>query len=136
MEPVKPVEDRNTWRFVCGKQNPYGLHLEMHLTENGCYAWFIPKKQHESYDDRMHGGLISTLLDEVMGDFIYQKTGIPAYTARIEVRFRHPVRIGEKIKIEGNVVSHRGRLYETIGKITKEDGTIAAEATAKMMSAK
>ena len=56
---------------------------------------FIPQKQHESYDDRMHGGLISTLLDEVMGDFIYQKTGILAYTARIEVRFRHPVRIGK-----------------------------------------
>ena len=44
MEPVKPVEDRNTWCFVCGKQNPYGLHLEMHLTENGCYAPVYPAK--------------------------------------------------------------------------------------------
>lgn len=127
------VEDN--WCFVCGKDNPIGLHLDMHLTEQGCYAYFVPKKEHESYGDRMHGGLISTLLDEVMGDYIFKTTGIPAYTARIEIRFRKPVRIGERIKIEGKIVNRRGRLYETVGTITTADGTVAAEAKAKMMSA-
>ena len=123
----------NTWCFACGKDNPIGLKLEMHIEGDKSTAYFTPKKQHESYGDRMHGGLVSTLLDEVMGHYVFRTEGRPAYTADIEIRFRSAVRIGETIKIEGWVTKHRGRLFVTEGRITKEDGTVVAEATAKMM---
>ena len=53
-----------TWCFACGKANPIGLKLEFERTEEECSTAFIPKREHQSYDGRMHGGLISTLLDE------------------------------------------------------------------------
>lgn len=53
--------------FGCGRDNPIGLKLDMKLDGNRCVAYFTPKVEHESYGDRMHGGLTSTLLDEVMG---------------------------------------------------------------------
>lgn len=122
--------------FGCGRDNPIGLKLDMKLDGDRCVAYFTPKAEHESYGDRMHGGLTSTLLDEVMGDYVFRKAGKPAYTARLEIRFRSAIRIGETIKVEGWPEVHRGRLFIMKGKITHADGTPAAEAKAEMMLAK
>ena len=122
--------------FGCGRDNPIGLKLDMKLDGDRCVAYFTPKAEHESYGDRMHGGLTSTLLDEVMGDYVFRKAGKPAYTARLEIRFRSARRIGETVKVEGWPEVHRGRLFIMKGKITHADGTPAAEAKAEMMLAK
>ena len=122
--------------FGCGRDNPIGLKLDMKLDGDRCVAYFKPKAEHESYGDRMHGGLTSTLLDEVMGDYVFRKAGKPAYTARLEIRFRSAIRIGETVKVEGWPEVHRGRLFIMKGKITHADGTPAAEAKAEMMLAK
>lgn len=122
--------------FGCGRDNPIGLKLDMKLDGNRCVAYFTPKAEHESYGDRMHGGLTSTLLDEVMGDYVFRIAGKPAYTARLEIRFRSAIRIGETVKVEGWPEVHRGRLFIMKGKITHADGTPAAEAKAEMMLAK
>lgn len=122
--------------FGCGRDNPIGLKLDMKLDGNRCVAYFTPNAEHESYGDRMHGGLTSTLLDEVMGDYVFRKAGKPAYTARLEIRFRSAIRIGETVKVEGWPEVHRGRLFIMKGKITHADGTPAAEAKAEMMLAK
>ena len=122
--------------FGCGRDNPIGLKLDMKLDGNRCVAYFTPKVEHESYGDRMHGGLTSTLLDEVMGDYVFRKAGKPAYTARLEIRFRSAIRIGETVIVEGWPEFHRGRLFIMKGKITHADGTPAAEAKAEMMLAK
>ena len=122
-----------TWCFACGKANPIGLKLEFERTNEECSTTFIPQREHQSYDGRMHGGLISTLLDEVMGNYLYIATGKPAYTAKIEVRFSQPVFIGEKSKAVARVKRKKGRLVEMTAQIIKEDGVLAAEAEAKMM---
>lgn len=122
--------------FGCGRDNPIGLKLDMKLDGDRCVAYFTPKAEHESYGDRMHGGLTSTLLDEVMGDYVFRKAGKPAYTARLEIRFRSAIRIGETVKVEGWPEVHRGRLFIMKGKITHADGTPAAEAKAEIMLAK
>ena len=122
--------------FGCGRDNPIGLKLDMKLDGDRCVAYFTPKAEHESYGDRMHGGLTSTLLDEVMGDYVFRKAGKPAYTARLEIRFRSAIRIGETVKVEGWPEVHRGRLFIMKGKITHADGTPAAEAKAELMLAK
>lgn len=122
--------------FGCGRDNPIGLKLDMKLDGDRCVAYFTPKAEHESYGDRMHGGLTSTLLDEVMGDYVFRKAGKPAYTARLEIRFRSAIRIGETVKVEGWPEVRRGRLFIMKGKITHADGTPAAEAKAEMMLAK
>lgn len=121
--------------FGCGKKNPIGLKLDMQVRDDVCVAYFVARKDLESYGDRMHGGITTTLLDEVMGDFVYRIAGKPAYTAKLEIRFHSPIRIGERVKIEGRIVKHRGRLYITEGVVLHDDGTTAAEATAKMMVA-
>ena len=121
------------WCFACGKDNPIGLHLHFDQTEDELLTTFIPRQEHQSYDGRMHGGLISTLLDEAMGQFLYMKTGKPAYTAKLEVRFRQPVIIGERVTVRTKVNKQKGRLVEMSATMTKDDGIMVAEAAAKLM---
>lgn len=125
--------DRDTMCFGCGKDNPMGLHLHFRTDENGCYTSFVPQQVHQSYDGRMHGGLISTLLDETMGNYPYMYEHKVAYTARLEVRFRQPVRIGERIHVITKVKRRKGQLLEMTGQVIREDGTVAAEADGKLM---
>ncbi|CDE94021.1 MULTISPECIES: PaaI family thioesterase [Acidaminococcus] len=125
--------DRDTMCFGCGKDNPMGLHLHFRTDENGCYTSFVPQPVHQSYDGRMHGGLISTLLDETMGNYPYMYEHKVAYTARLEVRFRQPVRIGERIHVITKVKRRKGQLLEMTGQVIREDGTVAAEADGKLM---
>lgn len=125
--------DRDTMCFGCGKDNPMGLHLHFRTDENGCYTSFVPQPVHQSYDGRMHGGLISTLLDETMGNYPYMYEHKVAYTARLEVRLRQPVRIGERIHVITKVKRRKGQLLEMTGQVIREDGTVAAEADGKLM---
>lgn len=124
---------RDTMCFGCGKDNPIGLHMEFQTDENGVYATFVPQPVHQSYDGRMHGGLVCTLLDETMGNYPYMVEHRVAYTAKMEIRYRQPVRIGEKVRIVAKVKRRKGPLLELTGQIIREDGTIAAEAESKMM---
>ena len=125
--------NRDTMCFGCGKDNPMGLHLHFRTDENGCYTSFVPQPVHQSYDGRMHGGLISTLLDETMGNYPYMYEHKVAYTARLEVRFRQPVRIGERIDVITKVKRRKGMLLEMTGQVIREDGTVAAEADGMLM---
>lgn len=124
---------RDNMCFGCGEDNPMGLHLHFRTDENGCYTSFVPQPMHQSYDGRMHGGLISTLLDETMGNYPYMYEHKVAYTARLEVRFRQPVRIGERIQVITKVKRRKGQLLEMTGQVVREDGTVAAEADGKLM---
>lgn len=94
---------------------------------------FAPRREHQSYNDRMHGGLIMTLMDEVMGNYLFLTGGVPAYTGKMESRFRSPILIGETVEIRCHEEKRRGQLVIMTAKIIKEDGTEAAEAVSHMM---
>ena len=50
--------------FVCGIDNPIGLHLHFYTDDEGrCIAHFQPGPEHQGYPGHLHGGIISTLLD-------------------------------------------------------------------------
>ena len=119
--------------FACGSANPIGLHLHFFAIPDGCISFFTPRREHQSYNDRMHGGLIMTLMDEVMGNYLFLKTGIPAYTGKMESRFRSPILIGETVKVICREVKRKGPLAVMEAEVIHEDGTVAAEALSHMM---
>jgi acyl-coenzyme A thioesterase PaaI-like protein len=49
-------------------------------------------------------------------------------TAKLEVRFRHPVPLGQPLTLVGEMTRLRSRTLEAHGEIRLEDGTVAAEA--------
>jgi len=120
--------------FVCGDKNDIGLKLDFYEKDGKARAEFTPTKNFEGYKDILHGGILSTLLDEVMIKSILAKE-ILTVTSQIEVKFKKPAIIGEKLIIEGEITGERGRLLLTEGKVFKEDGTVIAEAKGKFFRA-
>lgn len=118
--------------FVCGEENPSGLKLKFSWEGDRYRTEFIPGAEHQSYTGLMHGGLTSTILDEVMGKLIFNR-GINAVTARLEVRFHRPVALGEKVVFFGEMVADKGKLIETRAQAETADGTRLASAKAVFM---
>lgn len=124
-------DDPNQWCFACGPQNPFGLKLSF-SEENDIYiSHFTGLPQHQGYDGIMHGGIVSTLLDEIMARYLYTK-GLKAVTARLEIRFNKPTPIGVPLLLQGRITKDRGRIYEMEGTIELPDGTVTAQGTARV----
>lgn len=123
MEPV------NQWCFACGTKNPIGLQLTFIEKDESYITTFTARPEHQGYDGIMHGGLVSTILDEVMAGYLYAK-GFNAVTAKLEVRFRKPTPIGQQLTVTAKIVGQRGNMYELVSEITLPDGTITAQGKA------
>jgi acyl-coenzyme A thioesterase PaaI-like protein len=128
-------DERNQWCFACGPENPIGLKLTFAEEGDKYVSRFTAGPEHQSYDGIVHGGIISTLLDEIMGRYPYAK-GEDTVTARLEVRYRKPTPIGVELTITGWIVERRGRLYEMAGTVALPDGTVSAEGKATLMVAR
>ena len=119
--------------FVCGPSNPGGLQVRFRLEENSgeliCRAEFTPGPTHVGYSDMLHGGILYSLLDDVMANWSFLQ-GLRAHTARCEVRYRDAVPMGVSLMLEGRLLRRRGRMLEMQGKAYRAD-TKALAATAK-----
>lgn len=133
-EGVESVLDRRNDHncFGCGRRNAAGLHLEFHddPNGNGVEALFTPAPRVEGYTGMVHGGIITTVLDEVMAWSLYRH-GIWAVTGELTTRYRAPIRIGQPTVAAGMIVRDRGRALELRGEIRdRDDRRLLAEARA------
>ncbi len=115
--------------FVCGVDNPIGLHLSFYTDDEGrCIARFRPGPEHQGYPGQLHGGIISTLLDETMGRVLTHRN-VWAMTGRLEVRFARGVPLDQELTVIGELTRSRTRAYEASGEIRLPDGTVLVEAS-------
>ena len=115
--------------FVCGIDNPIGLKLKFYTDDEGrCIARFRPKPEHQGYPGQLHGGIISALLDEVMGRVLIMDD-VWAMTGRLEIKFRKPVPLDQELTIVGELTKNRSRAYEARGEIQLPDGTTLIEGS-------
>lgn len=122
--------------FACSPNNPIGLKLEFKLEGDKVYTTFRPRKEHQGYNGCMHGGLISTLLDETMAQWLWLR-GITCMTAEMTTRFSLAVPIGRELRVESRCISERkGRFFEMEAKLILADGTVAAYSRAKFLRVK
>ncbi len=120
--------------FGCGRNNPVGLKLQFVREGDGIRTEFKPDRFHQGWPGLLHGGIIQTLLDEIMSNVAYA-TGQTCLTASMTIRLRQPVPITETLVVTGRITRQRKKLIETEGRVCLKDGTIVAEATAKQFIA-
>jgi acyl-CoA hydrolase len=99
------VEDNNNC-FACGKKNPISLRLDIqtvevkHPDEDGenllVRTECTPPAHLQGWADVIHGGIISTLLDEIITYVAIAHFGGPAVTAQLDIRFKQPVRFAQQ----------------------------------------
>jgi uncharacterized protein (TIGR00369 family) len=121
--------------FVCGPRNPVGLKLEFRFNGKTITTEFIPKKEHQGYLDIVHGGIISTLLDEAMVKLAIAMD-MPAVTARMDVRLKKALAIGEKVNIESGVIKETRKTIDAYARAVNGDNVVIADAKGTLVKVK
>jgi acyl-coenzyme A thioesterase PaaI-like protein len=119
--------------FVCGKDNPHGFRLQFEHPHKGLLkATVVFSKHHQGYKNIVHGGMIATVLDEMMVNLAW-KEGTPVVTGEIKVRLKKAAVIGEKVFLEGRIEREEGRIVYASSTATNEKGEVLATAKASCL---
>lgn len=112
--------------FVCGQGNPAGLGVRFFIEGDKVKAEFVPQEAHMGYRGIVHGGIISALLDEIMGWPLSLENGRVCISVEIRVRFKRPLPLGQRYIVSGEAVDDARRLWEGRGEIRDEQGLLYA----------
>jgi len=118
--------------FVCGDDNEIGLKARFFFKEGKAITEYVTRRNFEGYRNIFHGGIISTLLDEVMIKALLAQD-IYTMTVEMTVKFRKIANTGEKLFFEGEFDKQKGRMIYTRGLVKTENGDIVASATGKYL---
>ncbi len=123
--------------FVCGQENPGGLRLRFEIDKDRrtLRTTFVAREIFQGFDGVVHGGILSTLLDEAMAKLAYE-LGYGGITAHLEVRFKRPAPILTPLLVYGEIVDVKPRLIKAVASIATQEGTILATAKSTLMRPK
>ncbi|GAC1335571.1 MAG: hypothetical protein NVSMB17_18620 [Candidatus Dormibacteria bacterium] len=124
------LNDYSTYQqcFVCGQQNDSGLKTVYRQERDRIVTVFTGEARHQGFPGVVHGGILSTLLDETMGrTALFERAWV--MTGRLEVRFRSPAPLGQPLTVSGWATRLRSRSVETRGEIRGAGGELFADAT-------
>ncbi len=121
--------------IICGMENQLGLKaLFYNLEDNSVASVFTFKKEHQSYPERTHGGMITALLDELMGRALWAtQPDIYGVTTSLSVTFRRPVPFGERLKARAYITFESRMGFSAKGELYSMDGVLLAEGTSKYL---
>ncbi len=120
--------------FACGGANPIGMHLTIELGEGTASTTWLPGENFQGWEEKVHGGLLATLLDEVMA-WAPSSFDSWAVTAEMSIRYRSPADPGQPLTARGWVTGRRRRIYQVRGEVHGPDGRLIAEAQGRFLGA-
>ncbi len=117
--------------FGCSPKNSSGLKMEFYVNKekDSVFSWLSIPTHVGGWGDIVHGGIVSTILDEAMGwaSIVILKKII--LTKTMSVNFHKPLFVGEEISINGNILnSTNERATEVEAEIYNSNGELAAKA--------
>ncbi len=137
-ESEKIKQPNSRMCFICGVENPVGLHLHIYATAPGVVeTTYIAPEHFQGYPGVLHGGIVGAILDELSGRALMGPD--PAaprfmFTARLEIKYRRNVPIGVPLRIVGKAGRSRSRSAEAwAGIYDTRNGELLAEANSLMM---
>lgn len=89
--------------FACGTDNPCGLHLQFYTREDAVCADVTLDLHRMGWEGMAHGGIISTLLDEVMSWTILYFRRVFFVTRKMEVKYLKPVPVEVPLIVKGRL---------------------------------
>jgi acyl-coenzyme A thioesterase PaaI-like protein len=121
--------------FACGKNNPHGLQMRVDYEESDQSAScsLSLERRFQGWNGIAHGGVVSTLLDEIMAHAVLKHVG-QGMTADMQTRYRAPVPLDQEIEVRGWVDQANRRLATAKSEIRLTgNGKVLAEAQARFL---
>ncbi len=123
--------------FVCGVENPVGLHIHFYNTQPGeVSAEVVLPEPYQGYPGITHGGVIAAMLDEAAGRSQMGDGDTPRFmfTARLNIQYRKNVPTGQPLRLVGRAGMVKSRTAEATSAIYDQQGTLLAEAEAVLVN--
>ena len=111
--------------FACDPNNATGLHLEFRRVDRGVAAVWQPRDDLQGYPGVVHGGIQSTLVDEVAAWYVYVALETVGITRSLHITYIKPALIADgpftvtaigrtptrkSVEIDATLVNERGEL--------------------------
>ena len=127
-----PLNDETDYGlcFACGPRNASGLRLRFERDGDKVTTTFTGREEHQGFPGYLHGGILSALLDEVMSRVSLLENRW-TMTARMDIRFKEPVLLGQKVTAIAEKSSQRRGFLEARGRVELPGGRVAADAVGK-----
>ena len=90
--------------FACGTENPIGLNLQFYRFGDAVRTEITLDKHYEGWEGVIHGGIVSTLLDEVMSWAIMYTKKVFLVTRKMDIKYVRPVLVGMPLTVAGRLV--------------------------------
>ena len=113
--------------FVCGRDNPYGIHLPLWVENDEVKGEFTPEEKFCGFKGVIHGGIITAVLDEILWWASARVRNEPVVTKKITVHFLRPVTLGRPFGLLSEIDETQDK--ETLcSALMKRDGKLFARA--------
>ncbi len=117
--------------FGCAPNNPFGLHMEFYEDGDDIVSYWHPERNYQGWVDTMHGGVLSTLIDETCGWVVTRKMQTSGFTTSLSVKFRKAVSTNElRLTIRANIVKQMRNLLFIHAEILNSQGELCVEGEA------
>ena len=127
---MKQLSNRNDHKcFGCGPANPSGLRMKFFTDEMSVFSWLKVPDHLIGWDNLVHGGILSTILDEIMSWSAIYLLKKMILTKSMTIDFIKPVYEGTELKVEGNVFEKKNdREVVMQGRIYNKEGVLCTES--------
>lgn len=123
----------SSWCYVCGKENPLGFRVVFSAKNGRVTLRHVPELHRQGYLGVVHGGVISTLLDEAMGwapTLVLKRMFV---TAELTVRYLKPFPVERAMLIEAWPEKVSRRMALVLGEVRDEAKQLYASAKGKYL---
>ena len=126
------LDERSNHCFGCSPINPQGLHLTFTLdtTVPGfptATAQVQLTRMHEGPPGHIHGGIIATLMDEVMSK-LNRPLKVIAMTRHMEIDYLRPSPLHQPLTLASHHLSRKGRKLFHQAELRNQTGELLAKA--------
>ena len=117
--------------FGCSPNNPFGLHMEFYEDGDYIVSNWHPERNYQGWVDTMHGGVLSTLIDETCGWVVTRKMQTSGFTTNLNVKFRKAVSTNEPLlTIRANITKQMRNMLFIHAELTNSQGELCVEGDA------
>lgn len=119
--------------FVCGEANPRGLRARCYRVGSTVELPFVAAADFAGWSAVVHGGLVATVLDEVMTWAAILGSRRPCFAAEFSVRLLKPLAPGTTCLAVGRLTASRRRIFDTEAWLADASGLVYARGTGRYM---
>jgi len=130
INPWTPMGEEYYNSFACAPYNPFGLKLQFYQDGDEIVGYWDATRNYQSWRGIIHGGIQSTLLDEIAGWVVSDKLNTCGMTTRMNLKYRHSIHVGDHVEIRARLTDvKRNFAFIAAQLIVNSEVTTEAELT-------